>query len=549
MTRVAVFALVAVLAACSPEPGPEAGGQTNWLLACDSSDECGGFECVCGACLASCDADTDCAGLPDASCVPASDRGAIALCGGQLPPSGLCLPLCAESCAEGTSCVAGVCVATGTPSVQVTIDPAARHQTLVGFGASLAYADDVIVARSDKDALYDLLFADSGLDALRLRNRYDDGTGARSLQPSREIVAAAAERFGRTPFLFLTSSTPPAALKANGSRSCNGDVEACTLVKVAGGAFDYAGFAEYWRASLEAYAAAGIFPDYVGIQNHPNLVPSGPGDACRFLPEEGTTTVMADGSPVEVTYPGYREALAAVRAALADLPMSPRLGAPEATGPRSVVEYVPQLDAAGFDAVALHLYGQDATSIDMSALEAVRALAEQSAHPVFQTEMQAEGLDTAIFVHYALTVGGASAYLQNDLVSWTAEMAPVSLVFLEPGGLEAQGPYYALSHYAKSTDPGWVRVDARSDSNDLLGSAWLAPDENTLSVVLVNPGSQELDAQLVVGPDLRTRLARTKVARTVFEGIERAAVLGALPASGVVRLPGKSILTVELATE
>ena len=56
----------------------------------------------------------------------------------------------------------------------MTIDPAARYQTLVGFGASLAYADDVIVARSDKDALYDLLFADSGLDALRLRNRYDD---------------------------------------------------------------------------------------------------------------------------------------------------------------------------------------------------------------------------------------------------------------------------------------------------------------------------------------------------------------------------------------
>jgi O-glycosyl hydrolase len=437
----------------------------------------------------------------------------------------------------------------GTPSVQVTIDPAVRHQTLVGFGGSLAYADDVIVARPDKDALYDFLFVDSGFDVIRLRNRHDDGTGAQALQPAREIVAAAAERLGRTPFLFMTSTTPPAALKANGSRMCNGDVETCTLVKLASGAFDYAGFAEHWRASLEAYAAVGIAPDYVSIQNHPNLIPATPGDACRFLPQEGMTTVMIDGAPVDVAYPGYREALAAVRAALPDTPDTPRLGAPEGTGLLSVAEYIPELDSAGFDAVALHLYGQNATSVDLTALDAARAFADERAQPVFQTEMQAEGLDTAVFVHYALTLGGASAYVQNDLVSWTAEGAPVSLVLLKPVGFEAQGPYYALTHYAKSTDPGWVRIDATTDSSDLLGSAWLAPDENALSIVLTNPGSEDLDAELVLDGELGSRLARTKVTRTVFEGVERAAELGALPANGVVRVPGGSIVTVELAAE
>ena len=138
-----------------------------------------------------------------------------------------------------------------------------------------------------------------------------------------------------------------------------------------GGGFDYAGFADYWRASLEAYANAGIVPDYVSIQNNPNWVPpaEAPNEACRFLPEEGTTTVTVDGAPIDVAYPGYREALAAVRAAIAELPVMPRLGAPE-SGLIGVGEFVPALDASAFDALALHLYGMDATAVDVAALEA-----------------------------------------------------------------------------------------------------------------------------------------------------------------------------------
>jgi glucuronoarabinoxylan endo-1,4-beta-xylanase len=555
MTRrvcfVRALALVALgLAACSPETGPQTGGQTNWLVACDSSQECGGLECMCGACMASCESDAACAELPSASCVAANDARAIAMCGGQAPPGGLCLPSCTPECSAGASCVAGVCVPSEEPSVRVTIDDAARHQTLVGFGASLAYADDAIVAHPDKTALYDLLFAASGLDVLRLRNRYENANDA-ELLAAREIVAAASQRLGRTPFLFMSSGSPPAALKANGSRTCGGNSETCTLASRPFGGFDYAGFAEYWRASLAAYANAGIVPDYISIQNNPNWVPPAerPNDACRFLPEEGTATVTVEGAPVDVAYPGYREALAAVRAAASDLPFPPRLGAPE-SGPVGISEYVPRLDAFAFDALALHLYGMDATAVDVHALEAIRDLAEQRDRPVFQTEMQAGGLDTAILIHHALTAGGASTYVQNDLVSVTALGAPVALVHLTRDGFEPQGPYFALAQYARSTDPGWIRVDAMSDSTELLGSAWLAPDESALTVVLVNPGSADLDAQLVLPSELGGRLVRTEVTRTTFDGLdERSVMLDELPADGIVRVPGRSILTAALALE
>ncbi len=548
MKRWAFLALALAAAACSPST-PQTGSQTNWLIMCTSSQDCdAGVECLCGACTRLCASDSACDDLPDASCVASHDHGSIALCGGQAPPSGVCLPRCDDaSCAAGTSCVAGVCVPELESAATVTLDTSARHQTLVGFGASLAYADDGIVAHAQKDALYDLLFVDAGLDVLRLRNRHQDG-GADSLQPAREIVEAASERIGRTPFLFMTSGTPPEALKANGSRTCSGDPATCTLVSLPGGGFDYAGFASYWRSSLEAYADVGITPDYLSIQNNPNWVPPADValDACYFLPEEGTTTVTVDGTSTDVAYPGYREALAQVRDAIADLPSVPRLGIPE-TGFVGVGDFVPALETSAFDALAVHFYGVQPAAVDVAELEDLRALAEQLDRPVFQTEVQAEGFDTATLIHHALVNAGASVYLQNDLVSLTSDLAPWALVLLNADDFEAQGPYFALAHYAKATDPGWVRIDAVSDSSALLSSAWLSPDESALTIVLVNPDSEELAVEVALADTLRSRLVRSEVTRTVFDGLERAAVLGQLPASGVVRIPGRSITTVALA--
>lgn len=549
-TRLASWALALALLACSPaKNGPQTGSQTNWLLACDSAEDCGGLECLCGTCTAACESEAECGGLVGASCVAPSDEGSIALCGGRTAESSLCLPRCEESCTEGTSCLAGVCAPLATPAVHVEIDTAMRHQTLVGFGASLAYADDAIAAHPDKAALYDLLFEAAGLDALRLRNRYE--SAATPLQASVEIVEAAAARLGRAPFVFMTSGTPPAALKANGSRTCAGDAENCTLLSLPSGGFDYAGFARYWRDALDAYESAGLVPDYVSIQNNPNWLPplGPPNEACRFLPEEGVETQMVDGSPVDIAYPGYREALAAVRAAIADLPALPRIAAPEVSSVSTIATYAATLGASSLDAFALHLYGQDAAAVDVASLESARDLAEQLERPVFQTEMQAEGLETAVLMHHALTAAGAAVYMQNDLVALTPAMAGVALVLLTQDGLEPQGPYYALMHFAKRTDPGWVRVDANSDATELLSSAWLSPDERALTVVLVSSGTADVDVALVVPAALRTQLARSEVTRTVFDGVERSAQLGALSSEGVVRVPARSIVTIAFSAE
>lgn len=535
------------IAACGTEGTPRTASQTNWLRACQIDAQCGDLQCLCGACTRTCSAGSACADLDGGVCVMAEDAGAIALCGGNEPASpGLCLPRCEpEGCPSGTSCVAGVCSPTPEPTVRVTVDSSIRYQTLVGFGATVGYVQNELVRHPEKTALYDAMFSGVGLDVLRVRNSYGY-EGDTDLPATREIIDAATESLGRAPTVVLSSWSPPAALKANGSTRCEGNPDTCTLVTLPDGTFDYAGFASHWRASLDAYAAEGVEPDYIGIQNNPNWVPpaSSGNEACRFLPAEGTTTVSIGGVDVEVRYPGFGEALDAVVEELSGLASVPKIAAPEATGVETVADYLPSLDVSRVDAIAHHLYGMDPAAVDPEPLEALGDLGQQHQLPLFQTEMQSDGFGTAVLMHYALAVEGASAYLQNDFVQ-SASLAenPAALITLNADDFTLGLAYHVMRHYALHTDPGWVRVAATSDREDLLVSAWLAPEGDGLTVLLVNPGVTEVDVEIDLGEET---LTTSEVTRTVLEGLERSAELGALPAQNVVRVTGRAIVTVAL---
>lgn len=545
-TRAAM--VVALVAGCYPGGGAETGGQTNWLRACRADAECGSeLSCVCGACTRACKTgDSSCSDLPDASCVSADEAGSIALCGGRTPPvTGICMARCGTaSCERGTTCTAGVCVPLRQPTVRVTVDASTRYQTLVGIGAGTGYVEDELVQHPAKAALYDAMFLQSGFDVLRIGNR-NDGASVTTASAA-EIVGAAGQRLGHTPTLFMTSASPPAALKANGATSCGGNPDTCTLHTLANGSFDYPGFADYWRTSLDAYAAAGVAPDFIGIQNDPDWVPPSTAamDACSFLPRQGTATVSVNGANVQVPYPGFVEALTAVKSALAGLASVPKIAAPESTGVQSTVTYASQLDLTAIDAIAHHMYGSDTAAPDQSALLALNNLGQQSRLPIFQTEMQSNGLDTAILMNEALGTIGASVYLQNDFLgSANLDPNPTALIALSQTGFTIQDPYTAMRHYALDTDPGWVRVATASDQAGVLATAWLSPPGDALTVVLVNPDTTDAVVELALGtPTARS----TVVTRTVFPGVERFADLGALSADGTVALPGQSIVTVSV---
>ena len=440
--------------------------------------------------------------------------------------------------------MAGVCAPTLEPNAHVVVDDTRRFQTLVGIGAAVAYVNAEVVEHPRKEALFDAMFSDTGFEILRLRNEFGLDE---DMSHTAEIVRAATDRLGHAPTILMNSASPPPSLKANGSNWCEGNPEDCTLITLDDGSFDYAGLASHWRASLEAYSAVGIEPDYISIQNNPNCVPAAgaANEACRLLPAEGTETVSVGGEDVSVEYAGYAEALDAVVAEIDDLEAVPQILAPETTNPSQVAEYAAALDFDQVDVIAHHMYGVDPTDLDIEVLTAVGELAEEQGRPLFQSEMSGDPITTAVLLHASLAIEGAAAFVNNGFIESAGILEPTNtaLINLTEDDFVLGDPYHVMLHYSAHIAPGWVRVGADSDTEDVLASAWVSPDDGAMVLVLTNPGRTTKVVRLDTGTG---DPAGSSVTRTTLNGVERSTELGALPADGSLSLPSRSMVTVVL---
>ncbi len=533
---------------------PQSSSQTHFLAACDDDDQCGDLSCHCGVCTTVCGAATDGAGgalgtcsEDGAVCIPKTDPGAVALCEGSQPEEPLCLVPCGDSpCSEGTHCFAGVCMPTRPPSTEIVVDTSLRYQSLIGIGASLGYGEDAIVSHPRKSALYDAMFADSGFDLIRIRNRFN-GENPASLEAASEIVSEATARMGRSPTLFLSLYTPPEALKANSAQFCFNLDPDCTLVRDEVGGFDYAGFAEHVRASLQAYDAVGLVPDLISLQGTPDWVPSDetPAETCRFLPEEGTTTIPTpEGEEIEVELPGYSEAFLRAQTEIATLESEYGLVGPETISVASTTSYVNALPSNSLQALAVRFFPDELYAPTNGDLEDLRTFGQVAGLPIIQIEMGQDGLETAVSAQRAFTLSGASGYLQDAFVALVLGEA-ADPIGNDGETFELNQTYFALAHFAKSTDPGWVRVEAQG-GEDLLVSAWVAPDDEALTLVIVNSGEERQDVELTLPAPWSERLANGGLVRTVFGADEALADLGAIADHRVVALPAGSIATVTI---
>jgi hypothetical protein len=173
--------------------------------------------------------------------------------------------------------------------------------------------------------------------------------------------------------------------------------------------------------------------------------------------------------------------------------------------------------------------------------------AESEELPVFQSEMQADGMDTALLIHRAITEANAAMYLQNDFIvsESSLEGNPHGLIQLTADGFETQGPYHAIAHYALRTDPGWGRVQADTNTADLRVSAWQDPTGDALTIVLVNPGAAAVPVDLYLD-ELRRRLTSSEVTLTVFSENEELSAQGELSASNTLNVPADALVTVAL---
>ena len=110
-----------------------------------------------------------------------------------------------------------------------------------------------------------------------------------------------------------------------------------------------------------------------------------------------------------------------------------------------------------------------------------------------------------------------------------------------PNGYILDDKYYVLKQYAKFIKPGYTRVDASVNSDDIKISAYISPDNQSISVVLLNTSSSSETVALDVNG---FTASNSEIYRTSDD--EKAEFIGSLSGGNTVLLPAKSITTVIL---
>ncbi len=383
-------------------------------------------------------------------------------------------------------------VAVGPLSININV--ADTEQTIEGFGGSLAFYDNWLVAHPNKNTIYDLIFHQLGTSILRIRNQFEINDNS-SLSIQSEIVAEASNSLGYTPKILLCSWSPPTELKSNGLIT-NG-----TLKKDGNGDYMYSAFADWWNDSLSAYNSNSIFLEYISIQNEPDFT-NDINPSCKFTPSETSE------------YAGYGLALSEV-ASIID--SSIKIISPETAGFSEISNYLTsaELDLSDLYGYAHHMYAANNVSRFDNPGSFIQEMLDLNAayndKPKFQTEYcrlsSDNGLDEAInlaqHIHNSLTYEKTSAYLTWGLI-WENkfEAGGEGLVLLDNPWESSPGyvinkKYYAFKHFSKYVRPDYWRLDlSTQDASPLLVSAYKSPSEQIVVVLIINPESYEIDVSV-----------------------------------------------------
>ena len=428
-------------------------------------------------------------------------------------------------------------------AASASIDPGKTYQTIEGMGGAVAFYAGWLTSHSYKMEIYTNAFAGLNLSMLRLGNWYRSTSNADT--SAYDIVSNANRIVGRSVPVYISSWAPPAFLKSNGQVGNGG-----TLVKT-NGVFAYTNFADYWYDSLQDYAANGVVPTWISIQNEPDW--SASYDSCVFHATEDTVN--------GTNYASYSKALDAVFKRLSVMPSPPRLLGPECVGLgyNAVQNYAATLNSNSFYGIAHHLYGgstdgsADGYIANMSALTNVFPK-----KPRFMTEYGAEPgvsnmIDQANLIHNALVYEQVSGYnfwslvwpgttggliqIENPWTTSTWTNAPAGTA-TQSHGYWLTPSYWAMKHFSYFLNPGYKRVSATSSSSSVLASAYLSTNQLRLVAVFIN---RNKTTSATVNLSTSSFLSASSVYQTAGTNYFKA--LGAI-SNSQLSLPASSLTTV-----
>ncbi len=424
------------------------------------------------------------------------------------------------------------------PYAEGTINVNTRYQEIEGFGAAGAWYEGMLTNHPQKTTLYNILFGQLSLDIYRVRNVYDQDNDI-YMTRSGQIIAAGESSLGRPLKIMISSWSPKGSLKSNGDTTgYNG-----TLDKV-GGEYVYEDFADWWADSLAAWSSIyGVDSDYINMQNEPDFSPQPPNewDSCRFEPTETTTFAGYDEAFEEV----YSEIYSRMGSGM------PKMLAAEAAGIPNSYDYLDNLiNPSHVYGYAHHLYninqGQNPDAYIGSMADFADYASTHGNKPLFQTEYEdstggwPDAMNLALLLHNSLTVEGVVGYLYWGLFWGNSG----GLVTLTSSSYTINSDYYGFKHYSAFIHSDWERVDATDDSTALRMSAYISPNNQQLSVVIINKSTDT---------DIETDLSFTgfsidsgQVYRT--SQTQNCVNIGSYDGTGSLTIPAETITTLSLTS-
>jgi len=403
--------------------------------------------------------------------------------------------------------------ATFATAATITVNTSSKQQEVIGFGGGSVYYQGWILGMSEEnqEALFDTAFTGLNLSFLRMGNWLQDeqslAHATDSLKADIKIVKAAKQRLGNHMKIEMSSWSAPAALKP--SNSVNGkdgaNKSAKSLNSVAGdayGSYAYSAFASWWKTSLQAYQAAGITPDYISLQNEPDME----ADYAETLFEPTETSEIA----------GYKEALNAVYDAIQTLPNKPKLLGPEplGIGYDNFQKYVKALDASKLDGYAYHIYhagsGNDNSGNNYLKPENFRPSMKEigtsyGTKPIVMTEFcnmldktrEEDMVGLAHIMQVGFTDGKLAGYIAWELFWGNGNGQLIGVCAAGWGSCKNDeiviGPeYHAMRHYSKFVNPGWKVVSTSTTEANLKTVAFANATGDSVSVIAINTGDTEI---------------------------------------------------------
>ena len=452
--------------------------------------------------------------------------------------------------------ISAALLATSAFAATITVDPASTAQKVVGFGAGAAYYQSWITAMSSsmqKD-FYDTAFTGLNLSLLRIGNWKQEDTT--SVAADAAIVKAGKERLGNRLKIEMSSWSAPGRLKPSGSVNGNqghskGDKTLKTSSNDPYGKFVYSEFAHWWKTSLQSYEQMGITPDYISLQNEPDM--EADYEETLFEPTESGEIA------------GYKQALQAVRDSISTLANPPKILGPEplGIGYNNFEKYAKALDDKNLDGYAYHLYhagdGNDNSGTNYlnpenfrKAMTAIGKNYGSDTKPIIMTEFctmesavrEQDMLGLAHIMQVGFTGGKLNGYIAWNLF-WGEQNG--QLIGVCPGEgwssckeakLYINPEYHAMRHYSKFVNPGWRVVNTTSDGNDLYTVAFRSADCDSITVVAINKGSAQSLNLSVNGYN----------PVSAVQSVESGDKSKTVTAGAIIDAPAKSITTVVFTT-